>query len=169
MRRLVLALALLASPAWADPSISVAFSPNAGATAAVVQVIGEAQHSVHLAGYGFTSPPIAQALIAAHQRGVDVEVVLDKSNLTAKRTEATLLANAGVPVRIDSRYAIMHNKFIVVDGVTLETGSFNYTTAAEKSNAENVLVLRDYPEVAAQYEARWEMLWGESQDYQAKP
>jgi phosphatidylserine/phosphatidylglycerophosphate/cardiolipin synthase-like enzyme len=129
-------------------------------------VIGEAHTSVHLAGYGFTSKPIAAALISARARGVDVELVLDKSNATARYTEAKEVAAAGVPVRIDSRYAIMHNKFLIVDGVTVENGSFNYTTAAEHSNAENVLVLRDYPDVARQYEARWQMLWGESQPYQ---
>jgi phosphatidylserine/phosphatidylglycerophosphate/cardiolipin synthase-like enzyme len=166
MRRLVLALALLASPAWADPSISVAFSPSGGATDAVVAVMGEAQHSIDLAGYGFTSPPIAQALVAASRRGVEVKAVLDKSNAMARYTEAALLVQNGVPVRIDSRYSIMHNKFIVVDGATVETGSFNFTSAAEHSNAENVLVLRDYPAVASQYEARWGMLWAESQDYQ---
>jgi len=74
-----------------------------GATDAVVQVISEAKQSVHLAGYGFTTKPIAQALIAAHQRGVDVEAVLDKSNATAKHTEAGEIAAAGNPVRDHAR------------------------------------------------------------------
>jgi phosphatidylserine/phosphatidylglycerophosphate/cardiolipin synthase-like enzyme len=154
MTRLFLALILLATPALADPSITIAFSPHAGATKAVIQVVSEAKQSIHLADYGFTSKRIAQALIAAHQRGVEVEAVLDKSNAT-HRSEAGELAAAGVPVRIDSRYAIMHDKFIVVDDVTVETGSFNYTRAAEENNAENVLVLRADPEVAARYEAEW--------------
>jgi phosphatidylserine/phosphatidylglycerophosphate/cardiolipin synthase-like enzyme len=165
-------LTLFISPAHADPSVNVAFSPHAGATEAVVSVISDARHSIHVAGYGFTSKPIAQALIDAHQRDIEVEAVLDKSNNTAKSTEATDIAHAGIPVRIDSRYAIMHNKFIVVDGQTVETGSFNFTSAAENSNAENLLVLHEYPDVASQYEARWQMLWAESEDYQtpsAKP
>ena len=167
IRPVALFLALLATPAMADPTVTVAFSPNAGATEVVVAIIQSAQHSIHLAGYGFTSKPIAHALIAAKNRGVEVEAVLDKSNATAKYTEATDLAQAGIPVRIDYRYAIMHNKFLVIDGQTVETGSFNFTTAAELHNAENVLVLREYPEVASQYEAHWQMLWTESQDYKA--
>ncbi|MDB5307461.1 MAG: pld [Gemmataceae bacterium] len=51
-------------------------------------------------------------------------------------------------MRIDYRYAIMHSKFMVVDGVTAETGSSNFTTTAEEHNAENVLILREYPAVA---------------------
>jgi len=164
-----LALILFASPVLADPSVTAAFSPHAGATEAVVQVISEAKRSVHVAAYGFTSKPIARALIAAHARGVEVELVLDKSNATARYTEAGEVAAAGVPVRIDSRYAIMHDKFIVVDGVTVETGSFNMTSAAEKSNAENVIVLREAPDVAQRYEANWAKLWKESEDWGKQP
>ncbi|OWK35477.1 phospholipase D family protein [Fimbriiglobus ruber] len=161
----VLALILLASPALADPSITVAFSPHAGATEAVVQVISEAKQSVHVAAYGFTSRPIAEALVQAHQRGVDVEVVLDKSNASARYSEAGEIAAAGIPVGIDYRYAIMHDKFVIVDGVTVETGAFNFTAAAEEHNAENLLVLRDDPQVAGAYETNWERLWAESQTW----
>src|SRR6202020_1339912 len=113
-----------------------------------------------VAAYTFTSIPIASALVEAHQHGVDVKVVVDKSNATARYTAATFLANQGVLVRIDYRYAILHDKFIVVDGVTVETGSFNYTASAEHKNGENVLVLHDSA-VAQLYGQEWERLWGE--------
>ena len=167
MKRVVLMLALLASPAWADPSISVAFSPG-GSTAAVIQAINESQHVLRLAGYGFTSQSIAQALISAHNRGVDIKIVLDKSNLTAKRTEAAEVSQAGIPVRIDSRYPIMHSKYLIIDNKTVEMGSFNFTTQAGK-NAENLIVLRDDPAIAAIYEQNWEGLWAESQVFGARP
>ena len=57
----------------------------------------------------------------------------------------------------------MHDKFMVVDGVTVETGSFNFTTAAEEYNAENVIVLRGDSGVAGSYEAEWSRLWSESE------
>ena len=166
----LLAILMAAHPAAAkdDPSIEVAFSPHRGGTEAIVKLITEAKQTIRVAAYSFTSKDIAQALIEAHKRGVDVEAVLDKSNATAKYTSATFLANEGMPTRIDYQYAIMHNKFMVVDGVTVETGSFNYTKAAEEHNAENVLVLRNAPEVAKQYLARWQELWNESEDYEAK-
>jgi phosphatidylserine/phosphatidylglycerophosphate/cardiolipin synthase-like enzyme len=81
---------------------------------------------------------------------VDVRGVVDKSNATARYTVATFLANQGVPVRVDYRYAILHDKFIVANGATVETGSFNFTASAESKNAENVLVLHDSA-VAARY------------------
>ena len=167
MSRLLLALLLLASPAEAcdAPTIEVAFSPGGGATAAVERAIREAGRSVRVAAYGFTSRPIAQALVEAHARGIDVRAVLDKSNARGRRSAAPLLVAAGIPVRIDSRHAIMHDKFVVVDGATVETGSFNFTRAAEVGNAENVIVLRGYPGVASRYEGRWDKLWAESSDF----
>ena len=71
------------------------------------------------------------------------------------------LANEKVPVRINDRYVIQHNKFMVIDGATVQTGSFNYTSAAAYRNAENVLVMRNAPAVAASYEAEWRRLWNE--------
>lgn len=146
-----------------NATIEVAFSPDMGATNLVVKAIDEARHSIRVAAYSFTSKPIAQALLAAHKRGVDVKVVVDKSQAKARYTSATFLANVGIPTRIDYRYAIMHSKFIVIDGVNVETGSFNFTSAAEHRNAENVLVLRNDAAVAKQYADEWARLWDESQ------
>lgn len=148
--------------AQAAPSAEVAFSPNQGAAELVLKTINSATVSIRVAAYTFTSKPIALALLSAHKRGVDVQVVVDKSNATARYTAATFLANQGVPVRVDYQYAIMHDKFIVVDGGTVEEGSFNYTAAAENKNAENVLVLHD-SDVAQRYGQEWDRLWAESQ------
>ncbi len=155
---------LLSTGVYAHPApIEIAFSPNGGATELVVRTIESAKSSVRVAAYSFTSAPIAKALVAAKARGVDVRVVVDKSNATARYTAATFLANQGVSVRLDYQYAIMHNKFVVADGDTVEEGSFNFTAAAESKNAENVMVLHDAA-IAGRYAAEWERLWAESED-----
>ena len=151
-----------------ESSIEAAFSPDGGATEAIVSLITEAKKTIRVAACSFASKPIAGALMEAHKRGVDVQVVLDKSNLSAKYSSATFLANVGIPVRINSRYAIMHNKYIVVDGSTLETGSFNYSAAAEDNNAENVLVIRGNQKLADTYLKNWQKLWDESEPYEAR-
>lgn len=138
------------------------FSPG-NAEALVLREIAAARQSIDIAAYSFTSPTIAKALVDAHKRGVQVRAVLDKSQLSERYSGATFLANAGVPVRIDSRYAIMHNKFLVIDGQTVETGSFNYTKAAAGKNAENAIVIRDEPSVAKSYATEWKRLWDESE------
>jgi phosphatidylserine/phosphatidylglycerophosphate/cardiolipin synthase-like enzyme len=163
---LIAAILILPQPSFGIP-VEVAFSPNRGGTELVVKTIGEAQSTVRVAAYSFTSKPIAQALLDAHNRGVDVRVVVDKSQATERYSSATLLANVGIPTRVDYRYAIMHDKFIVVDGQTVEEGSFNYTASAEKKNAENVVVLHD-ASVAATYGQEWDRLWVESEPIEGR-
>ena len=157
-------LALACPGAEAADDLEVAFSPKQGATELVIKAIAEARKSIRVAAYSFTSRPIAQALVDAHRHGIDVMAVLDKSNKTARYSSATFLANMGIPTRIDSRYAIMHSKYMVIDDDEVELGSFNYTTAAEQHNAENVLVVRHSPKLADAYAANWQRLWNESED-----
>lgn len=148
--------------------IEVAFSPKMGATDLVIKTINSAKTSIRVAAYSFTSKDIAQALLNASKRGIDVKVVVDKSQATAKYTSATFLANVGIPIKIDHKYAIMHNKFIVIDGNTIELGSFNYTSAAENKNAENVMVIHNNNDIADKYTHEWNKLWSESEVYKAK-
>lgn len=153
------------SPAVAKESPATfkdAFSPKQGATQLVIKTISSAKKSVHVAAYSFTSRPIADALVQTYQRGVDVKVVLDKSQRKAQSGMFLYLKEKGIPVQINSHYAIMHNKFMIIDGKTLQLGSFNYTDAAEKKNAENVLVIKRSPKVVADYSRQWKKLWEES-------
>ena len=135
---------------------SLHFSPNGGCEDAVAAFIGTAGDHVYLMAYGFTSLKIANALIAkkAQGHGIDVEVVLDRSDKTAKNSMATVVRNGGIPVYIDSKHQIMHDKLIMVDGKSFETGSFNYTASAEHSNAENCLIEQD-PAKTKAYEANF--------------
>lgn len=149
------------SPIAAGGTVSVAFSPG-NAEEVVVHTINGARKTILVAAYSFTSRPIATALLDAKARGVDVRVVADKSQRTERYTSVRFLANKGVSVRINSRYAIMHNKFLVIDGATVETGSFNFTRSATLRNAENVIVLGNMPEVAATYSREWNRLWDEA-------
>jgi len=150
-----------------SPSIEVGFSPDAGAEALSIKALASSRKSIRLAAYSFTSKPIVQALIAARRRGVDVRCTLDKSNTTSKsgRAAANLLANAGIAVRIDSRHPIHHNKYIVVDNQTVETGSFNYSKAAAHANAENVVVIWRDGALAERYLKNWSLHWGHAQPW----
>jgi phosphatidylserine/phosphatidylglycerophosphate/cardiolipin synthase-like enzyme len=156
-----------AAPIDGTASISVGFSPG-NAESLVLGEIAAARQTIEVAAYSFTSPAIAKALVAAHKRGIQVRAVLDKSQLSERYSGATFLANEGVPVRIDSRYAIMHNKFLVIDGQTVETGSFNYTKAAAEKNAENAIVIRGVPSVVQSYATEWKRLWDESEPIAAR-
>ena len=131
------------------------FSPNGGCTDAVVSALREARKTVLVQAYSFTSAPIAKALAEAKQRGVDVQVILDKSQRTERYSGAAFLANNGIPVFIDAGHRIAHNKVMIIDGQTVITGSFNFTKAAESGNAENVLLVLHAPELAKKYSENW--------------
>jgi phosphatidylserine/phosphatidylglycerophosphate/cardiolipin synthase-like enzyme len=132
----------------------VYFSPRGGCTDAVVRELAAARTSVYVQAYSFTSAPIARALVEAKDRGVDVEVILDKSNRKAHYSASDFLIHHGIPTRIDAAHAIAHNKVMIIDDAVVLTGSFNFTTAAETHNAENLLVLRD-PQLAKEYLRNW--------------
>jgi len=140
---LALTLSLFAQSLTLDNTpTQVYFSPKGGVTAAVVKEIDKAKTEILIQAYSFTSAPISKALLDAAHRGVKVVAVLDKSNVRAKYTAADALAKRGIPVLIDDRHQIAHNKIIIIDRETVITGSFNFSKAAEESNAENLLILK---------------------------
>ncbi len=147
--------------ASARQSTQAAFSPSPEAVKLVQRTIGKAEHSIDVAAYSFTSYKIADALIEAHRRGVDVRVLLDKGQGKRHYRAIEDMRYSGIPIRINRHYAIMHNKYIIVDDKTVETGSFNYTANAEKHNAENVVVIRNNPKLAQRYIQNWQKLWDE--------
>jgi phosphatidylserine/phosphatidylglycerophosphate/cardiolipin synthase-like enzyme len=85
-----------------------------------------------------------------------VQVILDRTNEQARYTGATYLHNHGIEALIDDKVSIAHNKVMVIDGHDVVTGSFNFTRAAQSKNAENVLIVRDAPELASAYAANWQ-------------
>lgn len=157
-----------ATPSGAENGLVVYFSPKGGCTEAVVDALGKAKQTVLVQAYSFTSAPIAKALVDAHKRGVKVTVVLDKSQETEKYSSATFVANAGIPVFIDDKHKIARNKIILIDETTIITGSFNFTKAAEESNAENLLIIEGKPKLMAAYQKNFKEHREHSHEYERK-
>ena len=160
--------ALAATSFGPKASFEVGFSPRGESLDIILNAIKGAKKSILVAAYSYTSKPISEALGDAHRRGVNVQVVADKKGNSSKHTAVNFLASQGVPVRINGRYAIFHHKFMVIDGCHLKTGSFNYSAAAVNRNAENVLFLRDVPDLAGMYAREWEKYWKESEEVTAR-
>jgi phosphatidylserine/phosphatidylglycerophosphate/cardiolipin synthase-like enzyme len=144
-----------AVPVHAAVPWEVCFTPREDCTKAIVTAITEARRAVSVQAFSFTSKPIARALAAAHERGVQVEVILDQSSLKAHHASADVLAGSGIPVFVDSAHLLAHNKVMVIDGETVITGSFNFTYAAQRDNAENLLILHDRA-LASRYLDNWQ-------------
>ncbi len=134
------------TPAINDPKFDCA--------KAVIDLFDQATITAHVAIYSLTEPQIVDAIIAAHERGVNVAILADatESKSANQAMLVSKLAQAGVDVRLAVRQkALMHNKVGIFDGKTICTGSFNWTNNAERHNDENLLVV-DGPDVAADYE-----------------
>lgn len=150
----------------ATAQIETGYSPEGSAERLVLKVIHASRKSIRLAAYSFTSPRVVRALTEAHKRGVDVRVVADEKGTASKSGTAALnlLVNAGIPVRTNDKYAIHHDKFIVSDGLHVQTGSFNYSQAAANANSENVIVVWHNAELAASYLWHWSSRFDEGRD-----
>ncbi len=154
----------------ATGTVQVAFTPGDDAGKLIVDAINSAQHQVLVQAFSFTHLKIAEALIEAKRRGVDVKVIADKDQ--THRIPTSVIARivaGGVPVFIDSDHTSAHNKIMVIDagspGAALITGSFNFTQAAQHKNAENVLVVRGNAALSDLYLKNWRHHYEHSQPY----
>ena len=156
---LVLILLVTALPAaaqrHAQADVSACFVPEERCTGEIVAALESARTAIRVQAFAFSSRPIAAALKAAHDRGVDVQVVADRSNERYRGGVTDLLVASGVPVFVDYAPAIAHSKVMIVDGHLVVGGSFNYSAAADSRNAENVTFL-DSPIVAGWFLANWQ-------------
>jgi phosphatidylserine/phosphatidylglycerophosphate/cardiolipin synthase-like enzyme len=155
MRRFLLLVALLPALTGATPAlVSVCFVPGEACGAQIIGAIAQARSEVRVQAYGFSARPIIAALVEARRRGVDVAVILDRSDERRLCEQDADLLAAGVPVWIDHMPGIAHNKVIVIDRRVVIGGSYNYTASAERRNAENATFIESEA-VAARFLANW--------------
>jgi phosphatidylserine/phosphatidylglycerophosphate/cardiolipin synthase-like enzyme len=129
----------------------------------LVEKINAAQSSIHIASFEFDLTPVAEALIAAKQRGVDVRWVTDdehglEADEEPGQGQFAMLQDAGIEVRSDTRSALMHNKFWIFDGQIVWTGSTNITENGIFEQDNNVVVVQSQP-LAAIYEREFQEMW----------
>ena len=158
MRLTILVLSgMLCASATLAGELITCFTPGAKCTDLIVKQIDEAKKSIYVQAYGFTSPPIIEAVGNAKGRGLEVKVILDKVNEIEKQGNgAKYLRSKNIEVLIDNKVAIAHNKVMVIDDKNIITGSFNFTKSAQDRNAENVLIILDDLTVAKKYITNWE-------------
>jgi phosphatidylserine/phosphatidylglycerophosphate/cardiolipin synthase-like enzyme len=154
-------------------TVQVAFTPWDNAEAMIADGIRRAKHQILVQAFSFTSRTLANALMAAKRRGVDVQVMADREQtFSGEFSRIPDLVQAGIPVVLDVRYQSAHNKVMVIDAGTADaavvTGSYNWTYAAQNKNAENVLILRDNPDVANAYAANWRRHFADALPYAAQ-
>ena len=154
----------------AQGTVQLAFTPWDNAEAMIVDRIRGAKQQILVQAFSFTSRALAFALIAAKKRGVDVQVMADREQtFGGEFSRIPDLVQAGIPVALEVRYQSAHNKVMILDAGTADaaviSGSYNWTYAAQYKNAENVLILRNSPDIANAYAANWRRHYADALPY----
>ncbi|MEM1532305.1 MAG: phospholipase D family protein [Nitrososphaerota archaeon] len=129
----------------------VCFSRTQYCLADIINHVKQAKTYIYVMAYLITSDDIADALIDAHNKGVNVKIVLEKDMMNISGSEYKKLRDAGIDVRVENTSYLLHHKVIIVDGKVVVTGSYNFSRAAEDENYENLLIITD-PKIVSEYE-----------------
>ncbi len=144
-------------------NINICFTPPSGCGSLIAQEIVKAKKTIYVQAYGLTSISIIHQLKAAKDRGVLVRILLDGGNLSDNQAVLTELQKYGIDVRFDKMPGIAHNKIMIIDNNKVITGSFNFTSAADHRNSENVILIED-ANIASIYLKNWINREKESRD-----
>ncbi|MBO9361654.1 MAG: hypothetical protein J7452_05570 [Thermoflexus sp.] len=123
-----------------------------GVVDVLIAAIEGAQRTLDVAVYDIDLMPVAEALLRARDRGVRVRVVTETDNADTKAIAR--LRAGGIPVVTDEQEGYMHNKFMVIDGERVWTGSMNFTDNDVYQNDNNAVLLRS-PELARNYAVKF--------------
>ena len=141
---------------FSNPTAPDADNEQGGPETHLINAILNARQTIDIAIYNLTEPAISDALFKAHQRGVKIRIVMESDAMD--KQEPQRLASAGIPIIGDQREALMHNKFAIIDGQQVWTGSMNYTTASAYHDYNNLLRL-DSTKIAQDYEDEFNQMF----------
>jgi phosphatidylserine/phosphatidylglycerophosphate/cardiolipin synthase-like enzyme len=144
-----------------DVPIQILFPSEDDAVGAIETALNAAEHSIQFMAFSFTLDDIGQLLIDKANAGVDVKGIFETRGSTTSFSELPALFCAGMDVRQDGNRYVMHHKVFVIDDTTVITGSFNFSSASQEDNDENLVIISD-PDLAAQYLAEFDRLWAEA-------
>jgi phosphatidylserine/phosphatidylglycerophosphate/cardiolipin synthase-like enzyme len=135
----------------------VCFSPEEPCDLKLIKLIQSAKNSIDIAIYDINLDALVHELLVASKR-IPVRVLVDRRQAQGEHSLVPLLIQAGAQLRFGHQRGIMHNKFTIIDGKILETGSFNYTRHASQANNENQIYLEN-PTILQKYKTRFDTLW----------
>jgi phosphatidylserine/phosphatidylglycerophosphate/cardiolipin synthase-like enzyme len=139
------------------------FSPDDGVLDHLVALVNEADTSISIMAFSFTSDDLAAAVIQQARNGVSVQIVMDEQQAKSNQGgEYENLLQSGLDVRLDGNSGQMHHKVIIIDGDTVSFGSYNFSNSAERRNDENVIIAHD-PELAGAFTAEFDRIYAEAQ------
>ena len=140
----------------------VYFVPGDDVEARLIDLANDADKSIYAAIHELSVEDITTAFIDAHNRGVEVKVVIEKDysdpdEHTHSAAQYDRLDELGL-VKTDDRSALMHNKFVVIDNRTVWTGSANLTERGVNHNNNNVILIESV-QLAENFTTEFNEMW----------
>lgn len=124
----------------------------------LLYLVEQADRSIKIAAFTFTSDRLRDALIKAHYYGIDVKVVMERRNANGLGSEYNALKEAGIDIKLDENKGNMHHKFMIIDDDIVEFGSYNYGKNANDKNDENILIIYN-SEVARKFSEEFDRIY----------
>ena len=147
----------LLSACYCPKILGTHFPPYDDSHKPIISLYDNAEKYIHLAIYSLTRDEFADALVRAHKRGIEVEVLIDKGQALDRKADDKMLEAAGIGLRRSKGDGSMLNKFAVIDGIIVYTGSYNHSDRAIAKNDENCIIITDR-ETAQKYEDQFQKL-----------
>ena len=129
----------------------------------VIPIINSAKHYIYIPAFLITHDELAQSLINAKKRRIDVKLIVDATNPFMPRSKVKMLRASGIPVKIENYAGKLHSKSIIIDDKYIIAGSMNFSKSGENKNDENALIIED-ERLAKYYRGFFEYLWNKVPD-----
>jgi len=142
-----------------DSDVNVYFSPDDNVERIILKRIKKAKKSIRFMYFSFTSKAVANELIKAHKKGIEVKGLMEKRGTGSRYSQYVKMSLEGIPVKLDRNRYIMHHKVIIIDDHRVITGSYNMSKNAAKRNDENILII-DNNNIAAKFIREFNRLYG---------
>jgi phosphatidylserine/phosphatidylglycerophosphate/cardiolipin synthase-like enzyme len=137
---------------------ATSFSRTQDTSALLQEWIGKANESIKAMLYLITQDELAEAVIKAHNRGIDVAIIIDDDWVSSSGSDYQAILDAGIDIRDDHRSGLLHHKVVIIDEYILMTGSYNWSASAEDRNDENLIILKSRT-LAQTYLDEFDRLW----------
>lgn len=139
--------------------ITPAFSPkNQAITTNILPLINNAKSYIYMPVFVLTHTKLANALIDAKNRGVDVKIIVDATGVSSTASKVKLLRDNKIPLKVENYAGKIHSKSIIIDDKYVITGSMNFSNSGEYKNDENMLIIED-EKLANFYKGYFEYIW----------
>jgi phosphatidylserine/phosphatidylglycerophosphate/cardiolipin synthase-like enzyme len=146
------------------------FSDQTSISGHLIRAIDAARTSIDIAIHGLALREVAAALVRAKKRGVKVRIVMNQTHVFPEKPrdkrspEVQQLIDQGFEMKMlrgGDMFGVMHNKIAIFDSQVLETGSYNWTHAADTWHWENAMFHAEQARIKA-FQAYWDFMWSVS-------